>query len=84
MSEESVMRSLNTDAGRARHITSPGKVRRRRRGAAGGGGEGGREAERFNESDGKGFLDSERISNRAVPVRRAVRFPRYERAFQLA
>jgi len=25
-----------------------------------------------------GFLDSERISNRAGPVRRAIRFPRYE------
>lgn len=72
MSEESVMRSLNTDAGRVRYIAgegetkktrSRGRKRKRRRKEE----EQEDEAERFNELDGKGFLNSEGISNRAVP-----------------
>lgn len=74
MSEESVMRSLNTDAGRVRYIAGKGetkKTRSRRRWRT----EGEEkvevekdEAEQFNELDGKGFLNSEGISNRAIPT----------------
>lgn len=63
MSEESVMRSLNTDAGRVRYIAGKGETKktRSRRSTRK------KEAERFNELDGKGFLNSEGISNRPAP-----------------
>lgn len=65
MSEESVMRSLNTDAGRMRYIAEKGetkKTRSRRRGKRR------MRQKEFNELDGKGFLNSEGISNRAIPT----------------
>lgn len=87
MSEESVMRSLNTDASRVRYIAGKGetkKTRSRRRMKEDAMvaeeeeevEEEKDEAERFNELDGKGFLNSEGISNRAIPP--AIRFLRRE------
>jgi len=70
MSEKSVMRSLNTDAARVRYTAGKGETKRQ---GAGGKREKEKkmekdEREQFNELDGKGFLNSEGISNRAIPT----------------
>jgi len=65
------MRSLNTDAGRVRYIAGEDetkKTRNRRRTEGEEKVEEEKEAEQFNELDGKGFLNSEGISNRAIPA----------------
>lgn len=72
MSEESVMRSLNTDAGRVRYIAGKGETKKTKSRLWTEGEEKVEEekdeAEQFNELDGKGFLNSEGISNRAIPT----------------
>lgn len=78
MSEESVMRSLNTDAGLGRYIAGKGETKKtgsRRTGERWGKVEKD-EVERLNELDGKGFFNSEGISNRAIPP--STRFLRRE------
>lgn len=79
MSEESVMRSLNTDAGLGRYIAGKGETKKtgsRRTGEKEGKVQEKDEMERLNELDGKGFLNSEGISNRAIPP--SIRFLRRE------
>lgn len=73
------MRSLNTDVGRVRYIVRKSetkKTRSQRRMKENDAVKMEEEAERFNELDGKGFLNSEGISNRAIPP--AIRFLRRE------
>lgn len=82
MSEESVMRSLNTDAGLGRYIVGKGETKKTRSQRTGKRWvrekvrEKKDEVERLNELDGKGFLNSEGISNRAIPL--TIRFLRRE------
>lgn len=78
MSEESVMRSLNTDAGLGRYIVEKGETKKTSSWRTGKRSvrEKKDEVERLNELDGKGFLNSEGISNRAIPL--TIRFLRRE------